>query len=486
MMNHMGSRASPVAILTILWTSLAGTALGGDAVRIDDRRELLVDDHLIDLLEGGARLELHHPRPREKVLTLDRPWEGLYSGYFTVLRDGPKLRMYYRGLPVARHSLDTEVTCVAESEDGVRWTRPRLGLHEVGGTRENNVVLARHRACHNLAPFIDTNPDARPDERYKAVGGTGAPGLVALVSADGLRWRDVREEPVITKGAFDSQNVAFWSATEKRYVCYFRVFRRGVRWIARSVSDDFVHWTEPVDMQFGDGPAQHLYTNQTLVYPRAPHIYLGFPTRFMPGRRALSRKLVATLGTSTKTWDFRNDCADIMLTSSRGGDVLGRHFLEAFVRPGTDPRNWTSRANYAAHGLIQTAADELSLWINQNVGYPTTHIRRYTIRIDGFVSAYAGWSGGELLTKPLVFAGKQLTINYATSAAGGLRVEVHGGDGKPLTGYGLHDCVEIIGDEIERTVVWKNGSDVSALAGKPVRLRFALRDANLYSLRFAR
>ena len=352
-----------VAITAVLSTSSTATALAADAVRIDDRRELFVDDYLVDRLDGGARLELHHPQPQEKVLTMDRPWEGIYSGYFTVLRDGATLRMYYRGLPVAKHTRDVEVTCVAESDDGVRWTKPDLGIYEVGGTRENNVVLARHRACHNFAPFIDTNPTARPDERYKGVGGTGKPGLVALVSADGLRWRDVQKKPVISKGAFDSQNVAFWSETEKKYVCYFRVFRRGVRWIARSVSDDFVHWSEPIDMQFGDGPAQHLYTNQTFAYPRAPHIYLGFPTRFMPGRRALSREALETIGTAKKTWDFRNDCADILLTSTRGGSSFPRRFLAAFIRPGPAPRNWTSRANYAAHGVVETAPGELSLWV---------------------------------------------------------------------------------------------------------------------------
>ena len=75
-------------------------------------------------------------------------------------------------------------------------------------------------------------------------------------------------------------------------------------------------------------------------------------------------------------------------------------------------------------------------------------------------------------------------MNYATSAAGGVRVEVQDENGSPLPGYALGDCPEIIGDEIARIVSWKIGSNVSALAGRPVRLRFAMRDADLYSIRF--
>ena len=162
----------------------------------------------------------------------------------------------------------------------------RLGLFEVQGTKANNVILARHRGCHNFAPFRDTNPQAASEHQYKALGGTGAPGLIAFVSADGIHWQELQSEPVITQGAFDSQNVAFWSEVEQQYVCYFRIFVNGVRWIARATSSDFVHWSPTVQMTFGDRPPQHLYTNQTLAYFRAPHIYLGFPTRFFPGRRA--------------------------------------------------------------------------------------------------------------------------------------------------------------------------------------------------------
>ena len=480
----------------LAWACLAVVSTGvavhanDDAIDIGSRRELFVDTLVIDSLEGDAERRLHAPQPREKVLTLGEPWEGIYSAYFTVFHDSTRpesgrFRMYYRGMPEAKHDFDTEVTCYAESADGVTWVKPKLGLFEVRGTRENNVILARHRACHNFAPFLDTRPGCPDSEKYKALGGTGAPGLIAFRSADGIRWSEIQSDPVITKGAFDSQNVSFWSESEACYVAYFRVFRRGVRWVARTTSKDFVHWDEPVDLDFGDGPAQHLYTNQLGPYVRAPHIYVGTPTRFMPGRKVLDDATTKALGTA-RGFDFRNDCADIVFVSSRGGGgAFDRSILDAFLRPGLDPKNWTSRANYAAHGVVLTGKTEMSIYANQNLGYPSAHVRRYTLRPDGFVSMHAGFAGGELITKPLRFRGKILEINVSTSAAGSVRCELQDADGKPRPGYTLSDAPEIVGDQVARTVVWKERRDVGELAGQAVRLRFVLQDADLYSFRFA-
>ncbi len=469
-------------------------ARAAEPIDVGARLEPIVDNYLIERLDG-ATLRLHPPTPREIVLKFDRPWEGIYCGYFTVLKDGDRYRMYYRGLPEAKHALDTEVTCCAESDDGIHWTKPNLGLFEVRGTKQNNVVLARHPACHNFAPFLDTNPDAPADQRYKALGGQASfrdpsdGGLIAFVSPDGIHWKQLRKEPVITRDksdkryVFDSQNVSFWSEREGCYVCYFRLWEDGnrVRWIARTTSKDFVNWTRPVVLTLDGKPRQQLYTNQLVPYVRAPHVYLGLPTRFMQGRRALSDEQIAALGTPKQ---YVKDCTDITLISTRGGDELKRTFLEAYLRPGPDPYNWTSRASYAAHGILQTGPEELSLYVLHHAGYPTAHVRRYTLRLDGFASVNAPFAGGEMTTKPLVFSGDRLAINFATSAAGGVRVEIQSPDGRPIPGFALEDCPEIIGDQIERTVSWKQGPDLSVLAGKPVRLRFVLKDADLYSLRF--
>jgi hypothetical protein len=128
----------------------------------------------------------------------------------------------------------------------------------------------------------------------------------------------------------------------------------------------------------------------------------------------------------------------------------------------------------------------MSCYTNQDYAQPTSHLRRYALRLDGFGSAHADYAGGELVTRPLVFSGDRLTLNFATSAAGGIRVEIQDAEGRPIPGYALADGVEAIGNELERVVRWKGGHDVSSLAGRPVRLRLVMKDADLYAFRFAR
>lgn len=468
------------------WLQAASIGQTAEEVAVRDigsRLELFVDTWLAESLKG-ARLQLHHPVPREVVLRFDEPWEGLFCGYVTVIKDGNLYRMYYRGRPNggADGSPD-EVACYAESRDGVKWTKPRLGLFEVRGTRENNVVLANAApATHNFCPFLDARPGVPPAERFKAVGGTGKAGLTAFASPDGIHWRKLREEPIITQGAFDSQNVAFWSESEGCYVCYFRIFAKGVRSIARATSKDFLNWAEPTPMGFGETPMEHLYTNQTHPYFRAPHIYIATPARFFPGRRVLTPEQAKDIGVEPR---YANDCSDNVLMASRGGAAYSRTFMEAFIRPGIGPENWASRCNYPALGVVPTGPAEMSLYVQRNYAQPTGCLQRFTLRTDGFASVSAPYAGGEMVTRPLKFTGKELLLNYSTSAAGSVQVEIQDAEGKPLADLSLADAVPIIGDEIERAAAWKKpGTGVGSLAGRPIRLRFLLKDADLYAIRF--
>ncbi len=472
------------------WLVLCGSAVAAECIDIGSRRELFVDHFLIDKMTN-VRLELHHPQWAGVAATNDFPWEGKHGfAYATVLKDGDLYRMYYRGsFDLVADGSAGEVTCYAESRDGIRWTKPKLGLFEVAGSRKNNCVLAGMPPySHNFAPFIDTKPGVPPAERYKALAGIESSGLTAFVSANGLRWKKLRDEPVLKeKGwVYDSQNVAFWSDSEKCYVCYFRRCPEGVRAIARATSPDLIHWSPLVQMEYGTAgtkPPQHLYINQTQPYFRAPHLYVGLAARFMEGRRALDDAQVRTLGIDAKSW-LKNDCSDAVLLTSRGGTRYERTFMEAFIRPGPGLENWVSRTNYPARGIVPTGPAEISLYLTRHNGQKSNHLARYTLRTDGFASVHASYEQGEMLTRPFHFTGKELEINFSTSAAGSVRVEIQDADGKPIPGRQLDQCPEIIGDEIGRIVRWKEGSDVSALAGKPIRLRFVLKEADLYALCF--
>jgi hypothetical protein len=321
-------------------------------------------------------------------------------------------------------------------------------------------------------------------------------------SADGVRFTEVQEEPICVSrfaNAFDSITCLFWSSVEEQYVLYSRYMvdpetgqpsrKGGFRTLGCSRSKDLRHFPELTQMTFGDTgtvPPGQLYTNQTEPYFRAPHIYVAFPMRFMEGRRAMRFMEGERAECADENLEhIRRDCTDVMFLSTRAGSShFDCTFREGFILPGLDPRNWGTRSSIALRGLVPTGKGELSLYVNRHNGHDSWHIQRYTLRTDGFASLYAPYDGGEMVTKPLTFSGSALEINYSTSAAGFVRVEIQDTDGQPIPGYSLDDCPEIIGDKIEHVVRWSFGHDIGPLASKPVRLRFVIKDANLYSLRF--
>ena len=159
-----------------------------------------------------------------------------------------------------------------------------------------------------------------------------------------------------------------------------------------------------------------------------------------------------------------------------GSDTYHRHFKEAFIRPGLGERGWGNRANYITQNIVQTSPTEMSMFM-----YGGGH---YVMRLDGFISINIGYEEGEFTTKPLRFSGTKLEINYSTAGAGQIRVELQDRDGKPIPGYTLDDCDPIKGDAIAGIVKWKENADVSRLAGKAVRVRFVMNEADVYSLMF--
>ncbi|HTN06176.1 hypothetical protein [Agriterribacter sp.] len=458
-------------------------------LQIGSNRELFVDQYLIDKLNNVTQ-ELHAPRNEAAVLKFDNSWEGNFSGYSTIIKDGTQYKLYYRGVREAKaDGNENEVTCYAESADGINWVKPNLGIYTIDGTKNNNVVLAQAApATHNFTPFLDTNPKAKASERYKALGGVDKTGLFAFVSPDGIHWKKVQDSAVYKTGVFDSQNVAFWSESEQQYVCYFRTWSdggftqyKGYRSVSRTTSKDFINWSAPVKMTFGDTPLDHLYTNQTSPYFRAPHIYLAIGARFMPKRQVLTDEQAKALNVNP---NYFKDCSDAILMATRGGNNYDRTFMESFIRPGIGLENWVSRSNYPVLNVVQTSPAEISVYVNESYAQPTAHIKRYSLRLDGFASLNAGLKGGEVITKPFKFKGKELEINYSTSAAGSVRIEILDEKNKPLPGYTLNDSQEIIGNEIKRIVSWNGKEDVSALSGKIIRLKIYLKDADLYALKF--
>ena len=494
MTHHTPRKTCAFALLLSLAASMAWA---DKPIDIGSRRELMVDDYLIDRFEGGARLELHHPAAREVVLKHDRPWSGNNGSYYGAFKDGDIYRMYYLSYQVQYMPRDAKphemYACYAESNDGIHWKRPELGIVEHNGSKKNNIIWAGHEA-HDFTPFKDSNPDCKADAKYKAVGNNCQGGLVAFKSPDGIHWTKLQEKPIITGHAFDSQNQAFWDPIDKQYRCYLRDFKDGRRCILVATSKDFINWTKAEWLQYTGCPKEQLYINVISRYYRAPHFFVGFPTRYtergwLPSYNHLPdlehRKI-----RSKGSLRFGTAVTEDLFMSSRDGLNFHR-WGEAFIRPGPQRNgNWEYGDGYQCLGLFETPSDrpgaenELSFYVDENAWRPDHQLRRYTIRIDGFVSVNAPRAGGGFVTKPLVFDGKELEMNFSSSAAGSIKVEIQDAAGKPIEGFTLADADETFGDTLARAATWKGKSDVGSLAGKPVRLRFVMSDADLYSFRF--
>ncbi len=481
-------------------------------LEIGNRRELFIDDYMIDRLVGGAEQHLHSPIRREAAIVTDKPWEGCCGGFPTVIRGGRGYRLYYRGWQIDLDDFDGSkpsqppTMCLADSTDGIHWERLPVNSFEYAGSRENNIIWMGigddHLGMHGFSPFLDTNPACHPDQRWKAVGGGWRyihHGLYLMASPDGIHWSMVSKEPFLGGYSLDSNNTVHWIPEEGYYRIFLRHYTegvyKGIRNIMTATSTDLKKWTEPVELDFGDVPQVHLYDNNLVRYYRAPHLWLGFPTRYID--RPWSPTLEALpepehrLQRKTAMGRFGTVLTEPLLMCSRDAQVFHR-WQEAFLRPGLRSQDsWTYGDNFLAWGMIETDSDlpgggkELSMYVTEHYarGHSTT-LRRCTLRLDGFVSIHSPMQGGELITKPLTFSGNRLSLNISTSAGGSARVEIQDADGNPLPGYTEAECYEIVGDMLDYTVQWKHGTDVGPLSDSPVRLRVILHDADIYSLCF--
>ena len=474
------------------------------AIDIGSRLEMFMDDFIIGKTEGAVSQHLHKPVPREVVLVTNMPWEGSTCCYYTVFQADGLYHMYYRG--ATEVEVTKEFTCYAYSKDGIKWTRPSLGLIEYKGSKDNNIIHAGV-AGHNFTPFHDTNPACPQNERYKAMGGhTRTGGLYAFKAPNPIHWSMTREKPVfpsnwekLRSGGpqpwFDSQNIAFYDPLRKNYVLYFRHWRDGkYRDIMMRESPDLVTWTDTPRMleypgltvpdpnaketmistiEEGGGVVgvyEHLYTNTILQYPRSPSFYIGFPARFLP----------------------RTSQVEPLFMSSRDG-VNFKRWPDAVIPLDAPEDRDGNRSNYIWLGLLDLPGDEKNYSVYAHEAYyqegRPSRLRRFTWRKDGFVSMRATPEGGVVETKLLTFTGGKLVLNYKTKAphfkyaGGSVQVEILDEKGKPIPGFAKVSGKKMQGDSIEEEVTWDKAA-VGALAGKPIRLRFHMVYADLYSFQF--
>jgi hypothetical protein len=489
-----------IAVFGWVFGAYAGAAV--DPLDPGSRRELFMDDYLMASMEN-VQILVHAPVRKELAMNFNKPWEGSATTYNTVFFDGETYRMYYaawqapkKGEPLTKEIMSA---CCAVSDDGIHWKRPNLGLNSYNDQNDTNILFPR---CYDFTAFLDTHPAAVPEAKYKGLAHLPR-GLVPMQSADGVHWEQMGSNKALyrpgTLNAFDSQSNSFWSESEEKYVLYYRVKHNDVRHVERAVSDDYIHWVKDGLIEFpeGEGPRKQgqFYTNQIRPYYRAPHIYIGFPARYTDHGQTVSRDLLPELEERNKRAErhprFGSVTTDSVYILSRDG-IHFRQSNDVYLAPGLKTKgNWSYGDNYIASGMLETTSAnsdegrEISIFASESRFTGTdTFCRRYVLRVDGFASLHAKTKEGVVTTKPLVFRGKELSLNVATSARGTVRVEICDANGEVIPSFGASECDVIYGDTLDRRVSWNGNKDVSSLAGRPVFLRFIMMEADLYSLIF--
>ena len=482
-----------------------------DAIFVGSDRQVFWDDALVDLKGTNAFHRLTAPVKKECCFLFDQPNETFSISYPCVVKDAVGYKMYYQ--PWSDKDM-TPCVCVLESADGLNWHRPALDIFPGHGIKENNIVIERVK--DGIFVFYDTNPGCPASEKYKAVGsalmlhpdGERKTALCCYTSPDGYHF--TLSHPMTRYGAFDSLNTAFWDG--KRYVCYLRSFHNipgvdngevldlgqiyshvkvwlhATRDVRVMYSDDFRSWTKPEMIRFDDAYDYALYTNNVEKYPRAP-IYVGFPVRYcekpewtanMEQMASYRTKRAATERVEPRTGRVSTDC---IFMCSRDGKNWHR-YNEAFLTPGYEnEHNWIYGDCYLAYGLVDSGREYYNLYtIDRHFSFGAAKpLSRYEIRKDGFACMAAGGEEAVLTTKPLLFEGGALHLNFSTSAFGYLYVSLTDECGNELSDG---ESVEVFGDSIDRRVVFPDAFRLSDFAGRPVRLRFRMRDAKLYSMKF--
>ncbi|MBP1994710.1 hypothetical protein [Paenibacillus eucommiae] len=472
-----------------------------DAIWIGNRRELFWDEYLIEKGKTTAVRQLNKLQPKEVAIHHNAPWEGDGCNYHCIVKDDGLYRMYYLGWEmldpdVTRHDLEEIAVCYAESENGKDWIKPNLGICEYGGFWDNNIILDSNTAkFDNFYVFKDSKPDCPGEERYKATAIDWNDNyLWCYTSSDGIKFQ--KSWRMTNQGKFDSLNVAFWDGLAKKYRCYIRDFHdipgndwnagiRDIRWME---SDDFRQWTKPERLYFGEGEDYPLYTNAVQPYDRAPHLLVGFPSRYVE-KKAWTPNFDDFAGAQSREKRmcvhprYGLTITDCLFMSSRDGRSWNR-WDEAFMTPGLEHLyNWVYGDCFPAVGMIETVNDlpyapnELSMYAKEgHWSQQPAKLRRYTIRIDGFVSYRATYKPCQITTKPFLYEGGRLSVNFATSARGYMKVKL-------VSGERTLNSIELFGDSLDKTVVFTDG-DPSSLSGKPVTMEITMSDAELYSFQF--
>jgi hypothetical protein len=489
-------------------------------VALGSRKHLFLDDAFIAQSEN-ITFGAHPPRRIERVMDA---LTSQFRKHLTVVEDQDGLIRLFNGGP-------DDYLMVHTSRDGVHFTAPDTGIHHKGS---NNIVIPE--AAPLGRPIID--PNGPPEHRWKYVSGLEGRGVYLYTSPDGWKW--TRQRAAVLSFRSGSQSSLFYDDQRGVYVGYHRTgfpesaggsTRR--EFVESETTDIYRPWpvtllsTERVQEiaktrrlrtpqpwwldngpltpgDFGielptvfqpddrlDPPGSGVYVPKADKYAWAPDAYLAFPVMYFdyeePAQPATRRVLY-----EDKKRGLGSGLVETQVAVSRDGVHWTRYPSPTYLQIG-DYEGHSLRQIYIAEGMVRRG-DEIWQYFFGNVEYhsPAQRVRdgggvyRAVQRLDGFVSADAPYDRlGTLVTRPFQFTGRRLELNINTGAMGYAQVGIEDEAGHPIPGFGVDDCVFINVNSVAHTVEWLGrGTDVSALAGKTVRLVFRMRGTALHALQF--
>lgn len=501
---------SLAALLLAAATLLAADAPDGMAGPSEGPwRRLFLDASVVEKSAGLERtfhaLEKH---PGNPVLKADKPWEGRGYGATvhggTVLLDEGRLRMWYIGGFAQPTGFRV---CYAESADGVTWTKPSLGLVAFEGSTDNNIVLdatvdtAARRICYTTFVSVLKRPgETGPARRYalycyyhqNELTAEGKPGkFVSLTtrvafSPDGLKWTFAPDES--GKGLFPSGDVTqyYRDPYRGRYYATWKSSNRRGRAAGVAFSPDGLSWSKPIE-----GPvfvADDLDPDDTQIYGLSAFayqgLYLGLPwiyhSRWFKYGSYTDARMYAVEKDSPCTMDAQLAWSWDLVNWTRA--------------PGRAPFLTLGAAGACDCGMAIPAkepvlvGDRLLLYYggfagahNQAACFPGAATCLATLRLDGFCSLHAGATEGWLLTRREVMTVPRVRVNAAVRPGGTLVAELLDEANQPLAGFTRADCVPFTGDSVRHVLTWKTPQFAPGQAEGDKKVRFYLRDADLYS-----
>ena len=463
----------------------------------DGARQLFLDDWLIANATNVERVQGSPSKhPNNPIIRRDKPWDrGRADLYGNAVYDpeNDRIQLFYAANSAFEGHEDR--LAYAESRDGGdTWIKPELGLIPFDGARNTNLVLLPpSQTMHGPCVFRDeheTDPAKRyklftasyPDTAYLGIPriyehrgpylyatedarvpeGCDLPGLFVAYSPDGIHWPTppVRVSDMLS----DTTQRAFWDARIQRYVAYIRARTANDRSVARMESADFETWTEPEVVLEGT-PEQSIYSMGVTQYEG---LYVGTPWIFDRGSEASGGPVI---------WPE--------LAVSRDGKSWSRPWPGQPLIPNGPAGSGDSKQIRMSASLV-VLDDKILLFYGQtdrpHVVDMRVEIGAATLRLDGMAAMRAGDAEGTILTKPLRFNRGRLHVNASVDPGGYVKAELLR-DGTVVRGYDLARSRPVTTDSLSARLVWKNRGAVPGTDEGDWRIRFALKDASLYSFR---